>query len=301
VVEDPKWIYPGEVLKLPGAAPAAAIVAAAPAPLQGTVDEEPQVPEGATVFSSVRRVASISRRRASVVTPSPAVRTGEYAAAPFATASKGPAWSGRVLESLSSSSIGMDRRDRAIQFAERVSVTPPSGAPAQPGTRYLVIRPAGTVPGVGDIAIPTGVIDIEEVERGKAPVGRVTKVFDAIRSGQGLIPFERLRVDSTARPVPVANGALTSVVWLLADPVLPTLQAYIVLNAKGISAPRIGDVYALLGPSTKTPSGVNVPEEVIGSAQVVRVTPQGLTAVITGQKTGAIREGMQARLAARMP
>ncbi len=307
VVEDPKWIYPGEVLKLPGAPPAAAVaqgpaMAAAPAsgPTQQVVQEqEPQ--EGSTVFSEFRRNSGTSRRNALTPRSGAIVKSGEFTSAPFASAANGPAWSGRVLESLSGSSINMDRRDRAIQLAERVSITPPSGAPPQVGTRYLIIRNGGSVAALGNIAVPTGIIDIEEVERNKAPIGRVTSVYDAIRSGQGLIPLERIRIDSMARPNPVANGPLTSVAWILSDPVLPTIQAFIILNPKGVTNVRPGDVFALLGPSSKSPSGVNIPEEVVGSAQVVRVTPQGITAVVTGQKTGAIHNGMPARLAARMP
>lgn len=308
VVEDPKWIYPGEVLKLPGAPPAAATAvaqgpatAAAPSGPTQQVMQEPEPQEGSTVFSEFRRNSGTSRRNALTPRSGAIVKSGEFTSAPFASAANGPAWSGRVLESLSGSSINMDRRDRAIQLAERVSVTPPSGAPPQVGTRYLIIRNGGSVPALGNIAVPTGIIDIDEVERNKAPIGRVTSVYDAIRSGQGLIPLERIRIDSMARPNAIANGPLTSVAWILADPVLPTIQAFIILNPKGVGTVRPGDVFALLGPSGKSPSGVNIPEEVVGSAQVVRVTPQGITAVVTGQKTGAIHGGMPARLAARMP
>jgi LysM repeat protein len=309
VVEDPRWIYPGEVLKLPGAQPATvATVAVAPVSPNATpaepavqVEQEPEPPEGSTVFSSFRRASGTTRRNSLALRSAAVVRSGEFTSSPIATPANGPAWSGRVLESLSGSSINMDRRDRAIQLAERVSVTPPSGTPPVAGTRYLVIRQDATVPGIGLIAVPTGIVDIDEVERGKAPVGRVSAVFDAIRSGQGLIPYEKIRIDSIARPTTIANGPVTTVAWLLSDPVLPTLQAYLILNPKGVGTVRQGDVFALLGPGTKTPAGVNVPEEVVGSAQVVRVTAQGITAVVTGQKTAAIKVGMSARLAARMP
>ncbi|MBI3789825.1 MAG: LysM peptidoglycan-binding domain-containing protein [Gemmatimonadetes bacterium] len=310
VVEDPRWIYPGEVLKLPGATPPATVGAVAVATPGGqpaaVVQQEAPVqeaepPEGSTVFSSFRRATSTASRNAFIQRPAPIVRSGEYASAPFVTAANGPAWSGRVLESLNGVSVDVDRKDRAIQLADPVSITPPSGAPPQVGTRYLVIRPGPTVPGVGAVVVPTGIVDVESIERGKAPVARVTKLFDAMRAGQGLIPYERVRVDSAARPVALANGPMTTVAYLLADPVLPTIQAFIVLGAKGITNPRVGDVFAMIRPATVGATGAPVPEEVIGTAQVVRVTPQALTAVLTGQNTGAIKVGTQARLAARMP
>ena len=312
VVEDPRWIYPGENLKLPGASAPATVgpvqvatpsVMAPPVaqPVVQQVEQEPEPPEGSTVFSNFRRASGTSRKQALLVRPSPIVRSGEFNSAPIVTVANGPAWSGRVLEALTGNSIGADRRDRAIQLAELVSINPPSGTPPQVGTRYLVIRQGPTVVGLGAIAIPTGVVEVEQVERGKAPVARVTNIYDALKSGQGLIPFERARLDSAARPTPVANGPTTTVSWVLADPVLATLQAFIVLNPKGVGAVRPGDVFAIIRPSAPTIGGPTVPEETIATAQVVRVTPQGITAVITGQKTGAIREGSPARLAARMP
>ena len=310
VVEDPRWIYPGEVLKLPGAIPPASVGVVAVAspssamPSAQPVEQEPEPPEGSTVFSAFRRVSGTSRRQTLVVRPAPIVRSGEYTSAPFATAVNGPAWSGKVLESLAGMAIAADRRERAVQLEEPVSITPPSGAPPQVGTRYLVIRPGPTVAGLGAMVIPTGVIEVTTIERGKAPVAQVKKVFDAIRTGQGLVPYERVRIDSAARPAAVSNGPLTSVVWMLADPVLPTLQAFIVLNPKGVGAVRPGDVFALLrSASVPLPGSAPVApvgEEVIGTAQVVRVTPQGITAVLTGQTTG-IRLGTPARRAARMP
>lgn len=307
VVEDPRWIYPGEVLKLPGAQPAT--VAAAPAeagqPAVPVTREAPvqeaEAPEANTVFSSFSRVSGTSRREGTIPRSAPAVRSGEFTSAPFATPANGPAWSGRVIESVATASVNVVREDRAFQLAEPVSITPPSGAPAVVGSRYLVIRPGPTVAGVGQIVIPTGVVRVQTVERGKSPVAEVTQIFDAMRPGQGLIPYERIRLDTLARPSAVANGPLTSVQFLLSDPVLPTIQAYLVLGNKGVPNVKLGDVFALIRPAAPGAGGAQVPEETIATAQVVRVTAQGITAVLTGQTTGAIKVGTPARLAARMP
>ena len=306
VVEDPRWIYPGEVLRLPGAPSstpatvAAAVQVGAPG-AAAPVEQEAEPPEGSTIFSAFRRNSGTSRRQAFVSRPAPAVRSGEFTSAPYVAAANGPAWSGRVLEVLSGNSIDADRRDRAIQIAEPVSLTPPSGTPPQAGTRYLVIRPGGAAGGLGTMVVPTGVIVVDQVERGKSPVAHVTQVFDVIRAGQGLIPFERIVIDSASRPAKVANGPMSSVAWVQNGTVVPTIQSFVVLHPKGLGIVRPGDVFALLRPLDKTVGGASLPEETVATVQAVRVTPQGITAVLTSQTTGEIRAGMSARLAARMP
>ena len=60
-------------------------------------------------------------------------------------------------------------------------------------------------------------------------------------------------------------------------------------------------VFTIVQSASKTSTGVTMPEEILATAQVVRVTPQAATAVITGTRKGGISAGMPARLSARMP
>ena len=305
VVEDPRWIYPGEVLRLPSAATTPSTVTAlSVAPPTGamveTRNEEPA--GGATVFAEVRAVTNTNAARAAFIARSaPVVKAGEFTSAPFVTAFGGPAWSGKITDALAPTGVDSDRSDRALQLAEMVSINPPSGPPAMIGQRYLVIRHGEGIKGVGEVVVPTGVVAVTSIDKGKAPVARVQQIFGAIRPGQGLIPLERVRTDSLARPTPVANGPMTSVIYVLNDPVLPTIQAYLVIGTKGLGAVRPGDIFSILRVASKTSTGQPVAEETIGTAQVVRVTPQAATAVLTGQRTGGIAVGMPARLTARMP
>ena len=311
VVEDPRWIYPGEVLRLPGATaaamPAAATVGAlsvkappgAPVSVVDVRTEEP--PGGATVFTEVRTVSGTAARAATIARTTPILKAGEFTSAPFVTAFGGPAWSGKITDALASSGVEYDRSDRAMQFAELVSINPPSGGPATIGQKYLVIRHGESVKGLGEVVVPTGVVEVEVLDKGRAPVARVKQIFEAIRPGQGLIPLERVRLDSLARPVPVLNGPMTSVMYVVGDPVLPSLQSYLVLGTKGLGTVRPGDVFTIVQGASKTSAGVTMPEEILATVQVVRVTPQAATAVITGTRKGGISAGMPARLSARMP
>jgi hypothetical protein len=65
----------------------------------------------------------------------------------------------------------------------------------------------------------------------------------------------------------------------------------------------MGDEFVIYLPSPKLEDGQRLrdPEILIGKAQVVRSTPYGVTAVILGQAQPAIKEGMSARVTAKMP
>jgi hypothetical protein len=83
------------------------------------------------------------------------------------------------------------------------------------------------------------------------------------------------------------------------DPVLPSLQSYVILSARASGGVRVGDQFTLMDdtvdpryPAPPVPAAV---------AEVVRVTPQGVTAIIVDQEQPKIYEGMPARLTARAP
>ena len=66
---------------------------------------------------------------------------------------------------------------------------------------------------------------------------------------------------------------------------------------------KIGDEIEIFRPRAepKTDIGPAIPEVVIATGQVVRVTPYGATARVTSQQQPAIRVGESVRVTARMP
>ena len=301
VVEDPRWIYPGEVLRLPGAAPTTAQVGGMTVNTPDTVAPEEVAPQGATIFTELRTVSGTSRRANMLGAQSPTVRRGEYLSAPFAASKSGPAWTGKLVESSGTQGIEFHVGDRSIQLLELVTIVPPSGTAPQVGTQYLIVTHGPEIDGIGEAVIPTGIVRVESYDRGKSAVARVTSMFEEVLPGQWLIPIEHGSIDAVARPVPITNGPMSTVVYVHNKPAVPTIQAFIIVSTKGLGAVRPGDILNLVRPAETMKGAVPTPEEVIGTAQVVRVTPQGATAVLSTQKSGVIKEKTPVRLAARMP
>ena len=294
VVEDPHWIYPGEQLRIP-AGQGEAVVAAG-----GEAEPARFAP---TTFSS-RASGGGSTGRLSLIgrTPAPLIRSGEYYAAPWVERDGGPHGAGRLVAGTDLTVAQQSPRDR-LQIGDRVLLTPPPGAGAPRGTRFLVFELGPQLPGRGQVVLPTGVVTVEETDgrEGEALHARVLTAYDNMRIGQGIIPFDSVTLP-TERPQPVDLGGLDAkVLWLRGDNVLPSLHQYLVLDRSTHDGVKQGDQFTLLRRAHRNDDGVKIPSEAIATVQVIRVTPYGATAMILDQLQPAIREGNDARMTAKMP
>src|SRR6185436_9185645 len=102
---------------------------------------------------------------------------------------------------------------------------------------------------MGQVIIPTGVIEVTRSPRnGEAGVARVIKMFGSVQANQRLIPYDSAALAVTGRPSPVAGGAEGTIRWIHQEPVLPSLQRYIVLTLTSTDGVKIGDEVALYQP-----------------------------------------------------
>jgi len=301
VVENPHWIYPGEVIHIPVGAvrPDALADAERDGNVVSTIRTVAVAPAGTTVFGpgggrAQARFEMEARGRVA------GVRPGEIDAAPYVVGEDGPSIAGKIVGSAERPGIAMDVRDRRFQLNDVVYITPPPGSePVAVGARFTSLALGPSMMDSARLAIPTAVFRVEEARPGRPLAARMVKQFGTVEIGQQLVEYA---APVTSARVPVASmDALDGrIVWVHNKPVLPSLQHYIFLDVAPGEA-RVGDRFLLIDQTRRGAADSTKPPEPAALAQVVRVTPFAATAIVVDQKLPTISIGMRARLTERVP
>jgi hypothetical protein len=319
VVEDPHWIFPGEILRIPGADGEPVVDVADTSAADNTGRPAgPVRTEGPTVFSQQGtppqpppRHADEEYEPAAEEDTMPVVRPGQVAAAPWVDRVGGPRGAGQVYRSRDLSATGQSADRGPFQLFEEVLFTPPSGATVRLGDRYLAYDQGPIIEGLGQLMVPAGVLEVVRLpERIRGPgrdvagVARVVRLYRTVREPHQLIPFDPTLSVVSGRPRRMLpEGApVARVRWVVNEPMLPSVQAYVVIDASSRASVRVGDEFVIFEPRRSGAEGEpTLPETPIGVAQVVRATPYGSTAIIIKHQQPAIRPGAQARVSAKTP
>ena len=294
IVENPHWIYPGETIRIPSSEVKPEVLA--------RIATKPAPPSDKTVFASERmgllpdRIGSngevLGRVSAS------GVPRGEIESAPFGDRIGGPRGSGRLSGAYDRPGIQTPAGDRRFQLKDRIFVDLPASSSARVGDVLLSYRLGPELSDVGQLVIPTGILRIESTTAGQPALARIMKQFAEIRLDQRVMALNELQ-PSVGSPTRVNPGPAEKVIYVANDPVLPSLQSYVIITTKAANGVRVGDQFTLIDdtidpryPAPAVPAAI---------AEVVRVTPYGVTAIIVDQEQPKIRTGMLARLSARAP
>jgi LysM domain-containing protein len=318
LIEDPHWIYPGEVLNVSsvsvaqGAIPQGAgadtvnrepilgdTVAAVLDTTQALLEEPPPMAADEsyqTIFDRPRKGAADvgDVLRAYADQPYRPLRRGEFYAAGFLTEGEHLPW-GRVIGTGEKSSIPrLTERASATTF-QRVVIQPPSQASYHVGDSLLLARIDRDEGDWGDVVVPLGVARVVEVAR-KQLLAEVVMQFGRIHDGHLTLPLEPFKDPGEVRPTPVSEGLKGGVIGERDLHTIAISQQIIFINRGRVDGIVPGDVFQIYTGQPGAPS-----EEVRAVIEIVHTREHSSSGLILTIKNPQLIPGLPARLIRKMP
>lgn len=332
VVEDPHWIYPGEVLQLSGGAAVASVPAedtpppsasdsAGTAPVADQVAESPAVGTEADP-NAPASLASLTQTEASVDSSAPlfgpragqtmhetlrayndrsyrALRPSEFHSSGFLTEGQKLPF-GKVHGTTAPPQIqATPYNTNALPYAS-VSLSAPKGATYQVGDSLLAVVVGREVRGYGHVVQPTGILQVMDTAQGRY-VASVVAVYGPIRGGQSVLPLERFGEPGGARAVPVSDGVRARLLGGIGRQDIKVPQMVVFLDKGRQAGVAPGDLFEIRRRPERLDDGNVRVDEVMATLQIVHVRERSATARLLNVVSPDIPAGTQARQVAKLP
>jgi len=304
VVEDPNWIYPAEVLVIPGL-PGDDVPADDPVMDDPPVEDDPEpetidgvpadlVPFGLrqarpsdqtrTIFYSDTSAARETREEA---------RVTEYITVSADLVYSAPWMIGLMEEPENDGHIAgfADRGARAssIRSFDRISISMPT--PARVGANLQIYRVDRTIEDVGHVVIPTGIATVSTIGDGQV-VAVVTKEYHRIQPGDLVRPIPSYTPRPGVYAQEVSGGSEAMVMGFAGNHVLTDIGHIAFLDLGSDDGIVIGDEFVLFGEA--------IPTARDGSMQVIGVTETMAAARVLSMADNVFRQGVVVRLTKKM-
>jgi hypothetical protein len=322
VVEDPHWIYPGEILRIAPDATVAAVptmdtpVPAGPVDTSTVVATEdssetlargPQQPssaetpteEWAPLFDARRARTVAEILKAYTDQPYRPLRQSEFYSSGFLTENQRLPY-GRVLGPVTPSQIkATSSRASALPFTT-IAVTAPHGATYEVGDTLLTVRIGEEVEPYGRAIVPTGLAQITESVDGHY-LASVIAVYGAIRKGQQLLPVESFTQGSGVRAVPIADGVRGALLGGLGRQELKEPQMVVFIDKGREHGVAPGDLFEVRRRPARLADGTLRVNELMATLQIVHARDRTATAIVLNVVSPDIPPGTDVVQVAKLP
>jgi LysM repeat protein len=326
VVEDPHWIYPGEVLRIapvdnvaavprmdtpipPSSDSAAAdsgAVNLAAADSADTMARGPQQPslaesneEMAPLFQSDRPRSVAEILKAYTEQPYRPLRRSEFYSSGFLTENQRLPY-GRVLGPVTPQQIkAVNVRANALPYTT-IAIEAPSGASYEVGDSLLLVQLGQELEPYGDVVIPTGIGRIIET-LDKRYLASVVATFGPIRNGQYVLPVESFSAGGARRAVPVTDGLRASLIGGLGRQELKEPQMVVFINTGRQDGVAPGDLFEVRRRPQRLPDGTLRVNELMATLQIVHVRDHTATGMLLNVVSPDIPPGTDVLQVAKLP
>jgi hypothetical protein len=329
VVEDPHWIYPGEILRI-GANDNVASVPTMDTPVPSTpadsatmaltdsvhpaptdtaevVAQGPQQPSAAEGEDTEWRPLFPERQARSVEEilksythqPYRALRRSEFYSSGFLTENQRLPY-GKVIGPVTPQQIkAVNSRANALPFTS-ISLEAPDGATYAIGDSVLLVQVGRELDSYGHVVVPTGVAKITEAVDGHY-VANIVATYGAIRNGQRTLPIESFKARFGVRAVPVSDGVRGSMIGGLGRQDLKEPQMVVFINKGREDGVAPGDLFEIRRHPERTSDGMLRTNELMATMQIVHVRDHTATGVLLNVVSPDIPPGTDVMQVAKLP
>jgi hypothetical protein len=327
VVEDPHWIYPGEVLRIAPTDVASVPTMDTPVPpapddsatmlladsahagsdstdalAQGP--QQPSMAEGqdteqGPLFPERRRRSVSEVLKAYTRQPYRPLRRSEFYSSGFLTENQRLPY-GRVIGPVTPQQIkAVNSRANALPFTS-ISLEAPRGATYEVGDSLLLVRVGKELEPHGHVVIPTGVAHITEALDGHY-VANIVATYGPIRNGQRTLPMESFNPGASVRAVPVSDGIRGSLIGGLGRQELKEPQMVVFIDKGREDGVAPGDLFEVRRRPERDSDGMIRTNELMATMQIVHVRDHTATGILINVISPDIPPGTDVMQVAKLP